>query len=565
MENFVYLPKIVILLATAIFIVALFRYIKFSPVLGYLVAGAIIGENGFHYIDSKDLSSFAEFGVVFLLFAIGLELSIERVIAMRSYVFGLGTIQVILTSVAIGSFCYLLGIPLKISVIIGGGLSLSSTAIVLKVISDNNTANTQVGRVAIANLLLQDFAVVPLLVLLQLLAKGDSNIMVAIAISTFKAFIVMVSIFFCGRILVKPLFRLISKTNNNEIFIATTLFIVLGSSLITETMHLSLAMGAFIAGLLVAETRYQSEVEEKIMPFKDLLMGLFFMTVGMTINIETISEQAYIIILLCFLLILFKATVIIAITKMFRISLANAIHCGLLLSQGSEFAFILFRLASTPKVSIISQEILEILLTVVTLSMALTPLLSSIGNLISSKFEKQLEKISDNCIDDLDDLCSHVIIAGFNGTGEIIAKSLDMKKINFIILEPDLALVEEGKKKGFPIYHLDTTLISNIEHIGLERAKAAIITFEDNSYLKKSVTTIHDFCEELPIVVRSKDLKEYKILKKAGATVIIPEKYEAGLQMATALLTAVGVSDYEINKIKNHFRNSNYTLTKDLL
>lgn len=564
MENFEYLPKIVILLSTAIFIVVIFRYIKFSPVLGYLVAGALIGENGLSYIDSKELSAFAEFGVVFLLFAIGLELTIEKVIAMRSYVFGFGTLQMLLTSVAIGGFCCFLGLPVKIAVIIGGGLSLSSTAIVLKVISDNNTQNTQVGRIAIANLLLQDFAVVPLLVLLQLLAKGDSNILLAIGSSTFKAFVVMISIFFVGRIVIKPLFGLISKTNSNEIFIATTLLIVLASSLLTEIMNLSLAMGAFIAGLLVAETRYQNEVEEKMMPFKDLLMGLFFMTVGMTINLETMSEQAYIILLLCFLLIVFKAGVIIFITKMFRISLANAIHCGLLLSQGSEFAFILFRLAATDEISIISQEILEILLTVVTLSMALTPLLSVIGSFISDKFKKQFEKISDNSLNELDDLSSHVIIAGFNETGEIIARSLAIKKINFIILETDPHQLKNAKEKGFPVYRINPTVVSEIENIALERAKAVIVTFRNKKHLMETVSTIHNFYTEIPIVVRSDDLKDYKKLKEIGATIVVQEKYEAGLQITGALLKAVGISEYEINKLQNQFRSSNYNFSKQI-
>lgn len=564
MEHLGYLPQVVILLSASIFVVTIFKRLNLSPVLGYLVAGALIGEHGLEYINSTDLTIVAEVGIVFLLFAIGLELTVERLMAMRMHVFGFGSAQFIITALLIGGVCSLIGLSIEASVIIGGSLALSSTAIVLRVISDANGSSTQVGRLALANLLLQDLAVVPLLVLVPLLATDSGNIVVALSSAMVKASIALVVIFFLGRILIRPMFKLIATVKSSDLFLSATLLVILGISLSTQIMGLSLAMGAFIAGLLVAETQYQNEVEDNIMQFKGLLMGLFFMTVGMTIDPNTIYDKLFLIILISTALIATKAIIIMALARVFKFSWGPAVHAGLLLAQGSEFAFILFGMASRDSFGIIEKETAQLLLTVVTVTMAVTPLLSKIGDMICKNYDTPT---SDDGITykQVSDLNRHVVIAGFGRVGEMVARLLAVKKVNYIVLEADAKRVKKGREKGFPVYHGDASKLQNLKGVGIERAKATIITINDNVYLKKTVRTIHKAYPDIPIVVRAEDLRNLKALEKIGATVVVPEKYEAGLQMAGALLKAIGVTEFEVSRVKNQFRAGRYKQAKEIM
>jgi CPA2 family monovalent cation:H+ antiporter-2 len=568
MEHLGYLPQIVILLAAAVFVVAIFKHLSLSPVLGYLVAGAVIGEHGLAYINSSDLNIVAELGIVFLLFAIGLELSIARLMAMRLHVFGFGTAQLILTAIIIGTVCSFLGLNMDQSLLIGLSLALSSTAIVMRVITDANAQATQVGRLSLANLLLQDLAVVPLLVLVPVLAtKAEgSNMAFVLGEATLKASLALVLIFFLGRMIIRPLFKSISKIKSSDLFVAATLFVVLGSALATSMMGLSLAMGAFVAGLLVAETQYQSQAEDNILQFKGLLMGLFFMTVGMTLNPSIIYENLYVIIGASLALILLKASIIIGLCRFFNFSWAPSIHAGLLLAQGSEFAFIMFGLASSKNIGIISPTTSEILLTIVTITMALTPLLSKIGEEICRQTE-EADITAQNGITppDAAGLNRHVVIAGFGRTGEMVARLLLAKKVNYVVLESDIKRVKKGRDDGFPVFHGDASKLSALNSVGIARAKATIITIDDNVYLKKAVRVINKAYPDLPIVVRAEDLRNLNALEKIGATVVVPEKYEAGLQMAGALLKAIGVSEYEVSVIKNQFRAGNYKQAKEIM
>ncbi len=350
MHDFSFLQNTVVILLAAVVVVAIFKRFHLSPVLGYFVAGAAIGEHGwFHFVKSADTEVFGELGVVFLLFAIGLELTFERLKSMRVHVFGFGGMQFLLTFGVIFLCLYVFGINTNTAIVISGGFALSSTAIVLQVISEERKQSTQVGRLSLAVLLMQDLAVVPLLVLVPLLASGkDAHVLELIGSVLFKAIFVLIAIFVLGRLLLRPIFRIINYTTskNNELFIGTTLLIVLASALATEMMGLSLALGAFVAGLLVAETEFHLQAEESINPFKGLLLGLFFMTVGMSFNISLVLQEWHTIIMISFFLIVIKAFIIMALGFGFRFNWGTSIHAGLLLAQGSEFAFILFNLAS---------------------------------------------------------------------------------------------------------------------------------------------------------------------------------------------------------------------------
>ena len=566
MEEENILINVVTLIATAVFIVMIFKRFKLSPVLGYLVSGALIGNHGLGIIvDPNQTKLLAEFGVVFLLFAIGLELSFERLKAMRKYVFGLGSLQVLTTSIIIGGAVALIYGNNSQAIIIGGGLALSSTAIVMKVIDESRSQSTQVGRISLAILILQDFAVVPLLVIIPLLGNNDgqNSLMSALGYSVIKAIIALAIIFIAGRVLLKPLFGLISSDHisSNEIPIAVTLLIVLSAAWGTEHFGLSLGLGAFVAGVLVAETDFRLQAEESIDPFKGLLLGLFFMTVGMNIDVMQIYEQISHIILFSIALIVLKTLIISAFCILFGFNKGVAFHAGLLLSQGGEFAFILFNLGE--KAGILEGRIATILLLVVTCTMALTPLLALFGQKIAEKIERKLGKTPQQMIElGSRDLINHVIIAGFGKVGKMIARVLEVEGINYIAIDINSDLVREEMANGFPVYRGDVSQIDVLKAVGAERALTIILTMSNEITIKKSLRAISNNFLNVDIIIRLNNLKKSSEFYEAGATSIIPVDYETGLQLGGAVLKSVGISEQEINRIKIQFRAGNYLIAK---
>jgi CPA2 family monovalent cation:H+ antiporter-2 len=566
MENLGILPSVLILIATAIGVVMIFKSLRLSPVLGYLVAGGIIGDHGFHIITSDQVHFLAEFGVVFLLFAIGLELSFERLKVMRKYVFGLGSLQVILSAFFIGLVAFYFTNNANSAFIIGCGLALSSTAIVLQVIQDNNAQNSQLGRTSLAILLQQDFIVVPLLVMVPILAGegATSSIFYEVFISFLKAITALLVIFTCGRLFLRPIFRFISSDSvqtNNEIFIAATLLICLSAAWGTEHLGLSLALGAFMSGILVAETEFRIAAEESINPFKGLLIGLFFMSVGMKINIIEMYNDLGTILFLSLSLILIKSFIIAILCRIFAFSSGVSISTGMLLSQGGEFTFILFNLAIAN--GIIPNNVGRILLLVVTCSMALTPLLAIMGSKIAEKLDSKegadpLDSLSSNTID----LSNHVIIAGFSESGAMAAKLLDFESINYVMIDVNEDLVAEAIESGLPAFQGDVSQLETLQSLGAGRASIVILTINNEITIKKATRVISENFPNITIIVRADNLSQAHSLYQAGANIIIPENYENGLQIGGAALKCLGVSEYEITRIKGQFRAGNYTIAK---
>ena len=377
-ENF--LSDILLILFAAVIIVIAFKKMKLSPVLGYFVAGGIIGEHGLNYVTSGQTDFLGEVGVTLLLFTIGLEVTFKRLKEMRKYIFGFGSLQLTFTALALGFIFYAMGEGISSSIIIGGGLALSSTAIVLQVIAEHKDQSTPVGRLSLAILLMQDFAVVPLLVMVPILAGGQSSFGMPIAIAFLKGLLVLAFIFIAGRIFLRPLFKMVNSLNiseTNEIFIAITILIALGAAWLTHYMGLSLALGAFAAGMLVAETEFHAQAEKSIAPFKSLFLALFFMSIGMSIDLGFVLDNLALITSLACGLIILKAIIIISLCLIFKFSLGEAIYSGLLLAQGSELAFIVFKLADKSGVFSIASNIL---LLVVTITMAFTPIIASLGS-----------------------------------------------------------------------------------------------------------------------------------------------------------------------------------------
>ncbi|AHX04056.1 sodium/hydrogen exchanger family protein [Ehrlichia chaffeensis str. Heartland] len=482
---------------------------------------------------------------------------------MRLHVFGFGTLQVIVTALAIWYISSQFGVDSKGSIIIGGALALSSTAIVLQVLQEKGYQSTQVGRLSIAVLLLQDFAVVPLIVLLPLLTgESHHSIPISLLYSFVKAAIALTLIFITGRLLLRPLFNTIAAMKSNEIFIATTLLIVLGAAFITENFNLSMALGAFVSGLLVAETEYRHDVEQVVLPFKRLLLGLFFMTVGMSIDIKFVLNKLPIITLASISLIALKSFIIFILCRFFRFQLAAAIQAGLLLSQGGEFAFILFGLAAEKNV--LSSDLAQTLMMITTVTMAFTPLLATLGDWISKLItKKKISLNSQELILDTKDLDQHVIVVGFGRVGRMVAKVLVAEHVNYIASDIQPKIVKDGIDEGFPVYLGDLTKLNTLQSMAISRARMIIIAINNEVTIKKIISLVAKNFPHIIIIVRLPDLSNVEIYKELGAHYLIPETYEVGLQLGAVALSNNGFSNHAISLLKDRFRMVNYDAVKN--
>ena len=565
MHDISYLNDIITLLVASIVVVVIFRQIGLSPALGYLIAGAIIGPFGMQYVQStQSTKSIAELGIVFMLFAIGLELTFARLSTIRKYVFGFGTLQIVLTSSVITYICYyFFKIPIEGAIIISCALAMSSTAIVMQVIAENGEQSTRVGRLSFSILLMQDLAVIPILVLLPLLSKSNLNVFNALGGALFNAIIALLIIFAIGSLLLKPFFRIIAHTQNEVLFLSFTLLIVLGSALLCHKLGLSFALGAFIAGLMVAETEYRYRVEEEILSLKSLLMGLFFMTIGMSFDTNLLLEALLQIIEITFGLIALKAFIIIILCRIFRFPLAPAIHTGLLLSQGGEFSFVVLLVAVQEK--LIDDQLSQILMTAITFSMALTPLLANIGRKIKGQIYIK-EILRDNKLKrEIGDISKHVIIIGFSKVSRIIAYILRKRKINYLILENNHRVVRIEKNNGFNIYYGDPMNIEILNYIGTPKAESVIIGLDDEIACIKITRFIHQNFPTVAVITKSETFNNADRFKKVGASYVVSKNLETGLQLSQAALASSGLKTTEINDIINSFRDINNEALKDLI
>ncbi len=565
MHDISYLRDILILLFASVAIVVIFKQFGLSPALGYLFSGAAIGPFGFGVLgDTETTKSIAELGIVFLLFAIGLELTFGRLMSMRKYVLGFGSLQVALTSAAIYAIChYLLHLSQESSIVIGTALSLSSTAIVLQVINENAEQSTRVGRLSFSILLMQDLAVIPILVLFPLLAKSDIKIMPALGGALLDAMIAMVVIFATGRLLLRPLYRLIAEMKNEVLFLSFTLIVILGSAYLSSKLGLSFAFGAFVAGLMVAETEYKYRVEEEILSLKSLLMGLFFMTIGMSFDFNLLIKSLPLIIAASLALILVKSSIIMFLCRIFRFPLAPSIHTGLLLSQGGEFAFVVFVMAVREK--FMSPELSQFLMTVVTFTMALTPLLGNLGRKAKSQLYIKEVLRNNKLKREVDELSKHVIIIGFSKVGRIVAYILRKRKINYIILENNHRIVRIEKNNGYNIYYGDAMNIDILRYVGIERCESAIVTMEDEIACMKITRFIHENFSHTSIVTKSETVNNVERFKKVGANFVVSKNLETGLQLSSAALASVGIKTTEINNALLSFRNIDPEIMKDII
>ena len=565
MHDISYLRDILILLFASLAIVIVFKQLGLSPALGYLVAGAAIGPFGFGVLTSTETTkSIAELGIVFLLFAIGLELTFSQLVKMKKYVLGFGSLQVVITSCSITFICnYYFHLSLESSIVIGSALTLSSTAIVMQVIAENAEQSTRVGRLSFSALLMQDMAVIPILVLLPLLIQSDVNIGKALGGALLNAIFAMAAIIVIGRLMLRPIYRVIVESKNDVLFLSFTLIIILGSSFLSHQMGLSFALGAFIAGLMVAETEYKHRVEEEILSLKSLLLGLFFMTIGMSFDFELLLSSLPYIMLASFGLMLVKGSIIMFLCRLFGTPLGPSLHTGLMLAQGGEFAFVVFLMAV--RKDFIEVDVAQFLMTVVTFTMALTPMLASLGRKTKGYLYTK-ETLFDNKLKrEIGDISKHVVVIGFSKVGRIVSYILRKRGINYIALDNNHRNVRTEKANGYNIYYGDALNLDILGYIGIERAESVIIAMEDEMACMKATRFIHQNFPDVSVITKSENINNANRFQKVGATFVVSKNLETGLQLSHAALTSIGIDNEEINSSLNTYRDINSEAVRDIL
>ncbi|KAJ4953684.1 hypothetical protein NE237_030516 [Protea cynaroides] len=550
-----------LLLASVIFVPIFQKVPGGSPVLGYLAAGILIGPYGLSIIRHvHGTKAIAEFGVVFLLFNIGLELSVERLSSMKKYVFGLGSAQVFVTAVVVGLVAHFVsGLPGPAAIVVGNGLALSSTAVVLQVLQERGESTSRHGRATFSVLLFQDLAVVVLLILIPLISPNSSKggvgfqaIAEALGLAAVKAVVAITAIIAGGRLLLRPIYRKIAENQNAEIFSANTLLVILGTSLLTARAGLSMALGAFLAGLLLAETEFSLQVESDIAPYRGLLLGLFFMTVGMSIDPKLLLTNFPVILGTLGLLIGGKVILVTLVGQLFGISTIAAIRVGLLLAPGGEFAFVAF--GDAVNQGIMSSQLSSLLFLVVGISMAVTPWLAAGGQIIASRFEQHDVRSLLPVENETDDLQDHIIICGFGRVGQIIAQLLSERLIPFVALDVRSDRVAVGRALDLPVYFGDAGSREILHKVGAERACAAAITLDTPGANYRTVWALSKYFPNVKTFVRAHDVDHGLNLEKAGATAVVPETLEPSLQLAAAVLAQAKLPMSEIAATINEFR-----------
>lgn len=554
MHDISYLSDIIILLLASAAMVILFKQLGLSPVLGYLVSGAVIGPHGFALLHGEEITkSIAELGIVFLLFAIGLELTLEKLKSMRKYVLGFGSLQVIITATVVSLIVIFIGIDSKVAILIGSALALSSTAMVLQVINEAAENTTRVGRLSFSVLLLQDLAVIPILVLIPLLFRPEISVGAALFGALTKAVIALIVIFMVGRMFLRPIYHIVVELKSDILFLSVTLIVVLGAAFLSYQMGLSFALGAFVAGLMVAETEYKYRVESEIMSLKSLFMGLFFMTIGMSFEVELLINKLPIIIFAAAGLIFVKASIIIILCRIFKFPLAPAIHAGLLLAQGGEFAFVVFLMAVENK--IIGVELSQLLMTIVTVTMAFTPLLGTIGRKIKARIYVK-DVLHDNKLRrEIGDISKHIIIIGFGKIGRIVSHILKKTAVSHLILDNNHRIVRAEKANGFNIYYGDAMNRDILMHIGIERADSVIISMEDEFSCLKITRYINDNFPQIPIITKSESIQNGRRFRRLGAARVVAKNLEAGLQLTRTALKSINILNQDVEEMLESMRD----------
>ncbi|MEO6922029.1 MAG: glutathione-regulated potassium-efflux system protein KefC [Collimonas sp.] len=549
-----------IYLAAAVAAVPIAKRLGLGAVLGYLLAGMAIGPWGLRLIDNvEDILHFSEFGVVLLLFMIGLELDPKRLWSLRRSIFGWGTAQVTLVSLALFGAAVAVGVDWKTALIAALGMSLSSTAIALATINERKLTSTPAGRAGFAILLFQDIAAIPMIAIVPLLGVAVAHGSGEGWIGGLKVVAVIATLIIGGRYLIRPLLRLIAATELREIFTAFALLLVIAIGLLMESVGMSMALGSFLAGVLLADSEYRHALETDLEPFKGLLLGLFFIAVGMSVDFGLLLTRPWLILGLVAGFLAIKLTVLYLLSKVFQIARAQQFLFAALLSQGGEFAFVVFGAAATARV--FSDETSSILVVVVALSMVTTPLLLVLyDKLIAPYFLNALKRPDD----DIDDNENPVIIAGFGRFGQIIGRLLHANKIGLTVLDHDPDQIELLSRFGFKVFYGDATRIDLMHAAGIAKARLLVVALDDIEGSLKLVAAVRQEYPDLPIVARARNVTHYFDLMDLGVNVIERETFESALLLGREALRKLGFGAYRARQAAMKFRAHNLQTLHDM-
>lgn len=550
------LPIILMLLGASVVSVILFRRLNLPPVLGYLLVGALIGPHAFNLVEGfAGAQHLAEFGVVFLMFSIGLEFSLAKLYAMKRIVFGLGFLQVLVTLLAVTGIATGFGLSWQAGVALGGALAMSSTAVLTKLLTERLELDARHGREVMGVLLFQDIAVVPLLILIPSFSKSPEQMAVLMGIAMLKAVVVLTVVLFLGQRLMRKWFFIVARGKSPELFMLNVLLITLGLAWLTELAGLSLALGAFVAGMLISETEYRHQVEEDIKPFRDVLMGLFFVTIGMMLDMTLVLHNLPLVLAVLGALLLVKFALVAGLSRLFGAPPGAAMRTGLWLCAGGEFGFVL--LSEIRSLHLAPSLALQAVLAALVLSMLLAPIVVHYSDRLVLRFaasewltrSMELTMIAAQSMQTE----KHAVICGFGRSGQYLARFMAQEDVSYVALDLDPERVREAAAAGENVVFGDATRRETLIAAGVARASVLIVSFADTRAAEKVLHHVRELKPELPVVVRTLDEKDFESLHRSGAAEVVPESLEASMMLASHALILVGVP---VNRVLKRVRQT---------
>ena len=560
-----YLTDIIVLLSAAVIAVPLFQSLGLGAIPGFLVAGIVLGPSGLGYIENYDeIANLAELGVVLLLFVIGIEINPSRLWKMKGLVLGLGSLQVLITGGLITIIAHeILHSSWNISLLIGSALALSSTAFVLQLLTEKKMLASEFGRPSVAVLLLQDLAVIPLLAFVSLMAAPDSTIAEDVFLAFAEALIILILIIITARYILNPILNRLARFGSPEIFTASALLLVLGSAQVMENIGLSMAMGAFTAGLLIADSTYRHQIIAEIQPFRGLLLGLFFMSMGMSLNLKLFFDNPLVLLVIVVALMAIKFITLWPLSRLFGIQEKASISIALLLAQSGEFALVLFALAKG--MELIDDTLFQHLLVIVLLSMLATPALEKMAYRIFSATRKSITTRLDVEIGRTEQDVKPVILAGFGRMGHKIGHIMESMKVPYVAIDSDVSLVDREREEGKSVYFGDAQRPEVLRAAGVADAPLVIVAIADLEATERVVSSLHAAFPDMPIFARGHDIIKCQELRTLGAHFTVSETLEASAELARAALLHMGVEAPEVEVVLEDLRNDYYGRTnKDM-
>jgi CPA2 family monovalent cation:H+ antiporter-2 len=544
---------VLIILGTTAVTVPLLRRFGISPALGFLGIGTLVGPSALgklaqyfpplHWVtvsDSTQISTFAELGVVFLLFLIGLELSYERLTRMKKLVLGLGSAQVIVTASVIAGAVWWVGAPVPAAILIGGALALSSTAVVVEHLAEQKRLTTTSGRTSFAVLLMQDLAVIPLLFLISALAsRGEGSILAGLVTAVGQGMLALALVVTLGRLVLRPFLRLVASADEPEVFMAAAVLIVIGTGVVTAAFGVSMALGAFVAGLLLAETEYRRAVEATLEPFKGILLGAFFFSVGLSIDLGLIVRNPLAFTAALIGLAALKIAILVPLVRAFGQSWLVAIRSALLLAPAGEFAFVTMGLATAS--GVIPPPIAAFITTLAAFSMATVPWLDRLGDGIARRVQKQLPPDPALLVAPPAPSGKRVIVVGYGRVGQLVCEMLARHKVPFLAVDRDAREIADLRNQGHDVYYGDANNRAFLDMCGIKEASALVLTLHTAGALDEIAVLAKTLNPDLTIIARARDADHAKKLYKLGVTDAVPETIEASLQLSEAVLFDLGV------------------------